>query len=159
MALRQFVCGLTFHQVVEVAVVGALVFDHVPVLRDGHGLQAARVGAKSRRRNKIEQSRTQPMREMSRRRAETHRHVTAREEVVGGQLKVELVPVALEGSGVRGRDEVGGGRAQLREEQTVFGWMITHINQDPEALTLPSPLCLHRCSPSLSIKQPTAYVV
>lgn len=42
-AFRQFVCGLTFHQVVEVAVVGALVSDHVPVFRDGHGLQAARL--------------------------------------------------------------------------------------------------------------------
>lgn len=62
------------------------------------------------------------MTEMSRWRAKTHRHVTAREEVEGGQLKVELVPVALERSGVCGRDEVGGGRAQLREEETVFGW-------------------------------------
>lgn len=42
-AFPQFVCGLTFHQVVQVAVVGALVSDHVPVFRDGHGLQAARL--------------------------------------------------------------------------------------------------------------------
>lgn len=31
--------GLTFHEVVEVAVVGAMVFDGIPGLRDGHGLQ------------------------------------------------------------------------------------------------------------------------
>lgn len=29
----------TFHEVVEVAVVGAMVFDSIPSLRDGHGLQ------------------------------------------------------------------------------------------------------------------------
>ena len=32
-------CDLTFHEVVEVTVVGAVVFDGVPGLRDGHGLQ------------------------------------------------------------------------------------------------------------------------
>lgn len=30
---------LTFHEVVEVAVVSAMVFDGIPGLRDGHGLQ------------------------------------------------------------------------------------------------------------------------
>lgn len=54
--------------------------------------------------------------EKSRLKAETHRYMTAREEVVGGQLKVELVPVALERSGVCGCNEVGGGRAQLQED-------------------------------------------
>lgn len=29
---------LTFHQVVQVAVVGAMVFNGIPGLRDGHGL-------------------------------------------------------------------------------------------------------------------------
>lgn len=53
--------------------------------------------------------------------AKAHRHVAAREEVVGGQLEVELVLVALEGGGVCGRDEVAGGGAQLREEEAAFG--------------------------------------
>lgn len=48
--------------------------------------------------------------------------MTARKEVVGGQSKVELVPVAFKRSGVCGRDKVGGGRAQLREDQTTIGW-------------------------------------
>lgn len=47
--VSQFVCGLTFHQVVEVAVVGSLVSDHIPVFRDGHGLQV----------EKLEQSHTE----------------------------------------------------------------------------------------------------
>lgn len=32
-------CNLTFHEVVEVAVVGAVVFNGIPGLRDGHGLE------------------------------------------------------------------------------------------------------------------------
>ena len=32
-------CNLTFHEVVEVAVVGAVVFDGIPGLGDGHGLE------------------------------------------------------------------------------------------------------------------------
>lgn len=31
--------NLTFHEVVKVAVVGAVVFDGIPGLRDGHGLE------------------------------------------------------------------------------------------------------------------------